>query len=438
MTTDDVRRPPPEIAVDEQDVDESPVDRVVSFPTLTSEALQGTAGWIVESVVPHSEAHPAAVLATLLARFGVVVGREPHVRADNRTHPTRVCPLIVGKTSTGAKGTSAGVVDALFDAAEFADPGGVPKVGGLSSGEGLIDLVRDGTGDDPDAKTFDEGVVDKRVYIEEPEFAGTLSVMERNGSILPRVLREAWDGGVLRTLTRGSPLTATGAHIVIVGHATPGELKARLTDAQLAGGTMNRFLPIASRRTKLCPDGGNIPENIVGEVAGVLAERAALGWKVGEVKRTAAADELWRAQYGHVRRERPDGAVAKFLSRAVPQVLRLSLAYALLDGHHEVDEPHLRAALALWEYASASAEWLFGTEPDSGEQDRLVEFIAAAGAAGRSKTEVANGHFAKNRKAAEIDAILRPLIEDGRIRQEVTPRQRGRPSTRYFTTDRRN
>ncbi|OLT46934.1 hypothetical protein BJF85_00210 [Saccharomonospora sp. CUA-673] len=431
-----MRTPPPEIAVDEHDVDEAPVDRVVPFPTLTSEALHGTAGQIVESVVPHSEAHPAAVLATLLARFGAVVGREPHVRADNRTHPARVCPLIVGKTSTGAKGTSAGVVDALFDAAKFADPGGVPKVGGLSSGEGLIDLVRDGTGDGPDG---DEGVADKRVYIEEPEFAGTLSVMERNGSILPRVLREAWDGGVLRTLTRSSPLAATGAHIVIVGHATPGELKSRLTEAQLAGGTMNRFLPIASRRTKLCPDGGNIPEPVVGEVADILADRAALGRKIGEVKRTAAADELWRDQYGHVRRERPDGAVAKFLSRAVPQVLRLSLAYALLDGHHEVDEQHLRAALALWDYASASAEWLFGTEPDNRVQDGLVEFIAAAGAAGRSKTDIANGHFGKNRKGHEIDAVLRPLLADGRVRQEERKPQRGRPSTRYYsTTDPRN
>jgi hypothetical protein len=52
-----------------------------------------------------------------------------------------------------------------------------------------------------------------------------------------------------------SPLCATSAHIVIVGHVTPGELRVKLKDAQLDGGTMNRFLPAASRRTKLRPVG---------------------------------------------------------------------------------------------------------------------------------------------------------------------------------------
>ncbi|WAL67216.1 hypothetical protein ORV05_05355 [Amycolatopsis cynarae] len=411
------------------DVHDDPIS-VAAFPVLPADALQGAAGAIVGAVMPHTEAHEAAVLATLLARFGATIGDLPHLRADNRKHAARVWPLIVGKTSTGAKGTSSGVVDALFDVAGNPE-WSLPKIGGLSSGEGLIELVRDGTGDDPNAKNFDEGVTDKRLYLEESEFGGTLSVMERNGSILPRVLREAWDGGVLRTLTRASPLAATGAHIVIVGHVTPGELKVKLTEAQMSGGTMNRFLPIASRRTKLCPDGGNIPEQIINASGEILADRVKQARKVQEVKRTVSAGELWHARYGHLRREMPDGQVAKILARAVPQVLRLSLVYALLDGHHEIDEPHLRAALALWDYASATAAWMFGIEPDSGEQDKLVDFIAAAGKAGRTKTEITVDHYGKNRKAHEIDAVLTPLLRDGRIRQE-TSKGRGRPVTRYF------
>ncbi|TKG66188.1 DUF3987 domain-containing protein [Prauserella endophytica] len=404
---------------------------VVAFPQLPVDALQGTAGSIVEAVMPFTEAHEAAVLATLLARFGCAIGNFPHLRADNRTHAARIYPLVVGKTSTGAKGTSAGVVDALFAAVGHHSEWAVSKVSGLSSGEGLIELVRDGTGDNPDAKNFDEGVADKRLYVEESEFGGTLSVMERNGSILPRVLREAWDGAVLRTLTRASPLTATGAHITIIGHVTPGELKIKLTEAQMSGGTLNRFLPIASRRTKLCPDGGNIPDQVLDASGRVLADRIQHARGLDEIKRTPSADELWRQQYAHLRRELPDGQVSKMLARAVPQVLRLSLAYALLDGHTEIDEPHLRAALALWEYATETAEWMFGTEPDSGEQDALVAFIATAGATGKTKTEIGNEHYGKNKKAAEIDAVLTPLLRDGRIRQETT-RGRGRPSTRYY------
>lgn len=405
---------------------------VAAFPVLSDAALQGTAGGIVEAVMPYTEAHEAAILATLLARFGAMIGNFPHLRADNRPHAARVWPLIIGKTSTGAKGTSSGVVDALFDVVNHRLPEwALPKVGGLSSGEGLIELVRDGNGDDPNAKNFDEGVVDKRLYVEESEFGGTLAVMERNGSILPRVLREAWDGGILRTLTRASPLAATGAHIVIVGHVTPGELKIKLTEAQMSGGTMNRFLPIASRRTKLCPDGGNIPEQILDASGQILADRVQHARKCDEVKRTAAATDLWHEQYAHLRRELPDGPVAKMLARAVPQVLRLSLVYALIDGYGEIDEPHLRAALALWEYVSATAEWMFGIEPDSGEQDALVKFIANGGKAGRTKTEITRDHYGRNRKAHEIDAVLTPLLRDGRIRQE-TSKGRGRPVTRYF------
>src|SRR4051794_33392314 len=136
--------------------DEGPVS-VVPFPVLHPDALHGLPGKIVEAVAPHTEAHPAAILAQYLARFGATIGRAPHVRVDNREHPARLFPLIVGKTSDGAKGTSYGVVAALFGAAEspassttgarctlsvVRDPDPLRRVSGLSSGEGLIELLR--------------------------------------------------------------------------------------------------------------------------------------------------------------------------------------------------------------------------------------------------------------------------------------------------------
>ncbi|MGH3807789.1 MAG: hypothetical protein ACRDRU_14425 [Pseudonocardiaceae bacterium] len=95
--------------------DDGPLD-VIPFPTLDPVALQGLAGKIVDGVMPYTEAHPAAVLVQLLARFGAAVDRDAHVWADNRAHPARIYPLIVGKTSDGAKGTGNGVVTALFSA----------------------------------------------------------------------------------------------------------------------------------------------------------------------------------------------------------------------------------------------------------------------------------------------------------------------------------
>ncbi len=63
-------------------------------------------------------------------------------------------------------------------------------------------------------------------------------------------------------------------------------------------------------------------------------------------------------------------------ARADAQALRLSVAYALLDGFPVIRLPHLRAALAVVEYARASVEWLYGTktgDPDVGR--RRTEWV---------------------------------------------------------------
>lgn len=411
---------------------------VVAFPILGEAALQGTVGKIVNTVMPYTEAHPAAVLVQTLARFGATIGNSAHIWADNRKHPARLWPLVVGKTSDGAKGTSDGVVATLFAAVDGRRSTSMPliRTSGLSSGEGLIETVRDASGHDPHSRDFDPGVEDKRLYVVETEFTSVLTMTERRSNIISKVLRDAWDGEPLRTLTR-SPRSATDTHIVVVGHVTPGEFRAKITTAQLDGGTMNRFIPIASRRTKLLPDGGNIPGEILDEYAPTLADNVDNCLQINQVQRTEAANKLWRARYRELRKARPDGPVAKMLARAVPQVLRLSLAYALADGCTEVDEPHLSAALALWSYAEGTAEWIFGGELDSGELDELeelVRYIASAGMTGRTRTEILREHFGGNRKADEIAAMLRHLVVDGRVREvtEKPPRGRGgRPTTRY-------
>ena len=235
---------------------------------------------------------------------------------------------------------------------------------------------------------------------------------------------------LLGCLTR-TQLAATDAHITIVGHVTPGELRIRLKEAQLVGGTMNRFVPVASRRTKLCPDGGNIPGEILDEYAPTLAEHLDRCWQVGRVERTDTADRLWHARYPDLRKARPDGPVAKILARAVPQVLRLSLVYALTDGHRVIDEQHLTGALALWSYVEATAGWMFGVEIDTGDVDALVAYIASGGTAGRSRTEIYSDHFQANRPASEIGAMIGQLMADGRVREEIDRTGRGRPVTRY-------
>src|SRR5439155_18439842 len=79
-----------------------------------------------------------------------------------------------------------------------------------------------------------------------------LKQFKRDTNILSNTVREAWDGkSPLGTLTKTSPTKATGAHISIIGHATPEDLRKYATDLDFANGVLNRFLPVASMRPRL-------------------------------------------------------------------------------------------------------------------------------------------------------------------------------------------
>jgi len=87
--------------------------------------------------------------------------------------------------------------------------------GGLSFGEGLIYAVRDPRYD-KDGELLDQGATDKRRLLVEEELAGALKVATREGNSLSAVIRQAWDKGDLRPLTKNNPIRATGAHISII------------------------------------------------------------------------------------------------------------------------------------------------------------------------------------------------------------------------------
>jgi hypothetical protein len=223
-------------------------------------ALYGLAGDFVNAVLPHTEADPVALLIQFLTMFGNVVGPSPYYLVESDKHRANIFAVLAGSSAKGRKGTSAGRVT---DALSLADERWAKDrtVSGLSSGEGLIDAVRDEVRK-WDAKehcevVVDQGARDKRLLVTEPEFAGALSVMERHGNTLSPTIRNAWDGKRLQTLTRNSPLKATGAHVSIIGHITRDELRARLSRTNMANGFANRFIFARVKRSKLLPFGGH-------------------------------------------------------------------------------------------------------------------------------------------------------------------------------------
>src|ERR1039458_4687141 len=210
---------------------------------MAAEALIGPAGEFVRMLEPHTEADPAAVLLQFLVGMGVLVGRSAHSKVEADQHYCNLFAVLVGLTSKSRKGTSWGHVRELL---RLLDPELHDKriESGLSSGEGLVWAVRDAIGDE------DPGESDKRLLVMEPEFARVLSVAEREGNTLSAVVRQAWDEGRLRTLTKKQAARSTDAHIGILGHITRDELRATLSNTAVANGFANRFLWACVRRSK--------------------------------------------------------------------------------------------------------------------------------------------------------------------------------------------
>ena len=222
-------------------------------------AFHGLAGEFVRMVEPNTEADPAALLMQFLVAFGALVGRGPHFKVEGDEHHANLNLLLVGATAKGRKGTALGRVRGVYERIAYWKP----HVSGLSSGEGIKYHVRDAREETKQNKNgelvtevTDEGVTDKRLLVIESEFASALRAAQRQGSTLSPTMREAWDSGNLRTLTKHDPVTATGAHICIIGHITADELRAELTATDTANGFANRFLFVAVKRSKVLPFGG--------------------------------------------------------------------------------------------------------------------------------------------------------------------------------------
>lgn len=388
-----------------------------SWPTLDLAAHYGLAGDVVELIDAHTEADPVAVLLDFLASFGNGLNAGPHVLADGALHPARLFVCIVGSTSRGRKRTAHARVRQVN---EVADPvwSGTRVMGGLASGEGLIAAVADAEGDEPN---------DRRLMAYEPEFARVLAVANREGSTLSAILREAWDTGNLRVMTRKEPLAATGAHISAITHVTVDELRRRLSESEIANGLANRFLFAVAKRSKLLPSGGNLDDSDVHRLGAKVREALETSRRFGRLHRTPAADELWTRRYHELADTEPGGMVGAVTARAEAQLLRLSLVYALLDGSNRIDVPHLEAAWAVWRYCEAGSAYIFGDAIGDEVADRLLAAVREAGEDGLDGT-AQRDLFLRHVSGARLHQARRLLAGLGKVRN-VTEQTGGRPRT---------
>lgn len=396
------------------------------WPTMGPEAFHGLAGKVVTDLDPHTEADPVAVLLSFLTAFGNAVGSGPHAVADGAPHPPRLNTVLVGDTSRARKGTSWANVSRVFGQADQSWSRG-RVMSGLSTGEGLIAIVRN-----PDAEGA-QGVEDKRVLVVEPEFARLLSVAGRDGNTLSAILRQAWDTGGLRIITRRDPVVASGAHISVIGHITLEELGKRLSDTEAANGFANRFLFALVRRSKLLPSGGDLDDQEVHALGIRVRNALDEARKLGIIRRTPEAEALWAERYQELADTTPPGLVGALTARAEAQFLRLSVVYALIAGSERVDIEHLDAAWAVWQYCADSVNILFAANSGDPQLDRLLEVVTAAGPNGILRSKV-YPHFGGHLHAGTLDKLITTLVDQDKIRRATGPASGGRQAKVLIAT----
>jgi hypothetical protein len=301
------------------------------------------------------------------------------------------------------------------------------------SGEGLIYAVRDrveGENKKGEPIVIDSGVEDKRLLVLEADLAGVLKVMSREGNTLSPIIRQAWDDGTLQTLTKNNPMKATGAHVSIIGHIIKAELLRHLTETEAANGFANRFSWLLVKRSKELPFGGAWYKVDAAPLIRRLGSALQFGKAPVEVTWGEDAREAWREVYGPLSEGKP-GLFGAVVGRAEAQAMRLAALYAVMDESYEIEYEHLLAALALWEYAEASARYIFGDATGDPVADQIAEALKAAGGDGMTRTDISS-LFGRNKSADHIGRALGFLLSIGRIRREAEE-TKGRPSERWFT-----
>lgn len=419
-----------------RDVDVPLRSRETRWPTpLGPAAYHGVLGRMVRIAEPHTESDAAAILLQALVALGNLLGRKVFVRVERTKHFLVLFLVLVGATSKGRKGTSWDLALDFFpfSAATWKEH---RILAGLSSGEGLIWAVRD---HDPEAHEEESAPPpapeDKRLLVMEPEWARVLRALDREGNTLSAIIRQCYDSGALRVLTKRSPAVATDVHVSIIAHVTADEFRKCFRDTEAANGFGNRFLLACVKRSKLLPFGGSLRADdmlpIRAALDDVLQFVERLDPDDAEVTLGPAARDLWASVYPDLSEGKP-GIVGALTARAEAHALRIAALYAVLDQTLVVGRNHLEAALEVVRYAEDSTRYVFGDASGDDVADAIMAALLVR-PNGMTRTEL-RGYFGRNRSGDEIGRALDMLARGGSAKV-VTVATAGRSAERWVAVE---
>lgn len=411
---------PPSFGEDQID-DDSP-DTHRNAPQPDPICLYGLVGDVARAGSEGTETNAHAIAANFMAYLSCAIGRSVYLPIGNTRHHTRLFCLHIGRSGRGRKGDAVSLVLRIDAALRATDDAFAPQVhrGGLSTREGLAALIHDGY---RQGRQDVPAIKDKRLWVVESEFANVLHQGRRDGNTLSAALRDCWDGIDLKPATKSNRIYASDPHICLSGAISPSELRGLMSAREMSNGFANRFLMIWAERARMLPFPKETPQAVVEHLARRTLEvlafvRADRHDEREHLKMELSPQAQWRyAQLyrGELHDGIDDGVIGAMLERRAPMLLRLAILMALTDLQTRIDVPHIDAAMAWIQHATASVRYVFSSAAEDAKltqvqelANRVLTFLHEHGQATRS--QISSECFRGKVTKARIDASLEHLL----------------------------
>jgi len=410
------------------------------IPQIKQEAFHSISSDFVNTATKNSEASKIAIAVNVMAFFCATIGRcICQWIGDNKIH-CRPFFLIVGKSGKARKGTAEALpkrvfqrVDELLREKEQNHLSLNVHSGGLSSGEGIGYAIRD-----PSTDGTDQGIVDKRLLVIEPEFSNVLANCRRETSTLSAVIRNLFDGRDLSPLTKTNRTRATKPHVVIVSHTTIHELMKKIGALEINNGLLNRFLICFVQRERFMPLPEKTKEEDIDRLANWVVtilefidnEVAKQNGEL-EIAMSDEAKQVWEKVYPVLSSD-TFGDVGVLLARSEVYARMLAMIFTLLDKKTTIEICHIKAAIYWIDYCGASVRYLFQKAQES-QIEQLSDTIISLLQKDRqmTRTEI-NNALNRHTMANEIAQALEHLLTQSPPRISQTKEEtNGRPKVIY-------
>ena len=304
---------------------------------------------------------------------------------------------------------------------------------GVSTGEGLIELIRDpGRKQGLRGPIDDPGVANKCLFLNLDELGSVLAVIMRLGATLSTTLRTMWDCSVTELLNKNSPTRCKEPYLVLSASITPGELMGRLFDKHDAAssadnGFANRFLFLWVKRDKLkarplaTPGLDAMMDEIAGNIFSVYEALKPDGaFRSTPIDFSRAAHARYVREYPRIANLNAAGRrAAKLIERLPVYLRRIAAILAVMNGEHEISEGALEAAIAWIEYAAGTVNAIATTAADrkrtkilADDGETILTALKALGSDGKpvgSREVQRKTHLDKER----FDAAIVELMQQG-------------------------